>query len=190
MGKKLWVTMSAAGALATVLAFTALGAGASPDASRDSAGAWGRGYVDVGRGAAAMPASHEGGQTIVVGTREVNAKDINVDGPSYGPGDYSVFREELFRSGRHVGHDNVICMANFPFTRQRAAFRCEGTFTFYGRGGIERGQVESAGQIVFTANESSSQFIAITGGTRHYQNVRGQLEVPARGNRLILHLLP
>ena len=191
MRTKLWATASVAGVLATVLATVALSAGASPEANPTRA--WGRGVVDVGdsgRESARAPQSHEGGDTIVVRPQEVAAKDVNVNGPRFGPGDYFLFKDRLTNSaGTHVGNDNVVCMAHFPFTRTRFGVLCEGTFSFFGRGGIERGKIAVEGLIVFRQGVSSFA-IPITGGTRHYQNVRGELHVPAQGANLTLHLIP
>lgn len=193
MRKKLWGAASAAGLLAVVLGVPTLVAGASPDASRGTAsGTWGRGFVHVKDASASSAArqSHEGGQTVVVRAREIASKDVNVDGRRFGPGDYFLFKENLFNSaGTQVGQDYVQCTAHFPFTRQRVAFLCDGNFTFSGRGGMERGKVTVEGVVLFSRT-SGAQAIAITGGTGHYQNARGELRVPSVGNRLTFHLLP
>ena len=136
------------------------------------------------------PLSHEGGDTFVVRGREVAGKEVNVNGPRFGPGDYFLFKEKLRnRAGTHVGYDNIICTAHFPFTRERSAVLCEGTFTFFGRGGIEKGKISVEGMIVFREGIDSFP-IPITGGTGHYQNVRGELHVPTQGSNLTFHLIP
>jgi hypothetical protein len=189
MSRKLWATVSVVALLAGVLGTVALTADASPEAG--SMGAWGRGLVDFGESATTRaPLSHEGGDSFVVRGREVAGKEVNVDGARFGPGDYFLFKERLTDSaGTHVGADRVICTVHLPFTQSRFAILCEGTFKFNGRGGIERGQISVEGVLVFREGVNSLT-LPITGGTGHYQNVRGELHVPARGNSLTFHLIP
>ena len=190
MSRKLWATVSVVALLAVVLGTVAMSAGASPDAR--SIGAWGRGLVGPSASAETpTPLSHEGGDTLVVRGREVAGKDINVNGPGIGPGDYFVFKEKLRnRAGTHVGYDNIICTVHFPSTQERFGLLCEGTFTFFGRGGIEKGKISFEGMLVFREGINSFP-IPITGGTGHYQNVRGELHVmPTEVSHFTFHLIP
>jgi hypothetical protein len=188
MSRKLWVTVSVA-LLAVVLGIVAMSAGASPEAR--SIGAWGRGMVESGASVKTpTPLSHEAADTFVVRGREVAGKEVNVNGPRFGPGDYFLFKERLTnRAGTHVGYDNIICTLHFPFRQSRFGTLCEGTFTFSGRGGIERGTISVEGVLVFRERVNSFA-LAVTGGTGHYQNVRGELHVPTQGSSLTFHLIP
>ena len=122
--------------------------------------------------------------------QEVAGKQVNVNGPRFGPGDYFLFKERLTNSaGTRVGTDNIICTVHFPFVQNRFGILCEGTFTFSGRGGIERGTISVEGVLVYRAGVHSFA-LAVTGGTGHYQNVRGEVHVPAEGNSLTFHLIP
>jgi hypothetical protein len=189
MSRKLRVPVSVVALLAVVLGTIAMSAGASPEAR--SIGAWGRGMVESGPSAMPpTPLSHEGGDTFVVTGREVAGKEVNVNGRRIGPGDYFLFKERLTNSaGTHVGYDNIICTVHFPFTQNRFGTLCEGTFTFSGRGGIERGTISVQGVLVFREGVNSFA-LAVTGGTGHYQNVRGEVHVPAQGSSLTFHLIP
>ena len=190
MSRKLWATVSAVVLLAVGLGAVALTAGASPETQ--SIGPWGRDLAGFESTAAApTPLSHEGGDTFVVKGREFRNKNVNVNGPGFGPGDYSVFKEKLTnRAGTHVGYDNIICTAHFPFTQERFGTLCEGTLTFFGRGGIEKGKISFEGIIVFREGIDSFP-LPITGGTGHYQNVRGELHVrPTQITHITAHLIP
>ena len=188
MPRKLWAALAAAALLAAALGAVTLSAGAAPEAR--SMGAWGRGLMSsTESGKTLEPFSHEGGDTFVVRGREVAGKEVNVNGPRFGPGDYFLFKERLTNSaGTHVGTDNVVCTAHFPF-RKRFGILCEATFTFFGRGGIEQGHISAEGILVFREGVRSFA-LPITGGTGHYQNVRGELHVPAQGTSLTFHLIP
>jgi hypothetical protein len=189
MSRKLWAAVSVVAVLAVVLGTIAMGAGASPEAR--SIGAWGRGMVESRASVTTpTPLSHEGGDTFVVRGQEVAGKEVNVNGRRIGPGDYFLFKERLTNSaGPHVGYDNIICTAHFPFRQSRFGILCEGTFTFSGRGGIERGTISVQGVLSFREGVNSFA-LAVTGGTGHYQNVRGELHVPVAGNSLTFHLIP
>ena len=167
----------------------------APASSSDSSpvGAWGR---PQGWRLSSQPASlesHVDGQTIRLVGRLTNLKAVNVDGGGFGPGDYVLFRENLSsRSGRRVGHDNVRCMRHFPFTTRRQASFCDGTFTFTAGRFHGKGQITIAGRITF-APSVNVLTVAVTGGTGHYQNVRGELHIrdaESGANLYTLHLIP
>jgi hypothetical protein len=189
MSRKLWASVWVVALLAVVLGTVAMSAGASREAR--SIGAWGRGMVESGASATTpTPLSHEGGDSFVVRGREVAGKEVNVNGRRFGPGDYFLFKERLTSSaGTRVGTDNIICTLHFPSTQNRFGILCEGTFTFSGRGGIERGTISVEGVLVFREGVNSFA-LAVTGGTGHYQNVRGELDVPVVGSSLTFHLIP
>ena len=185
MKKAYWATGLAVGLLGVALSALSLNAGAAPNSSMLKS--WHSN--PLGSRAATVPASHEGSQTFVIRSREINNVDIDVGNEGFGPGDYSIFRERLFNTdGTPVGYDKIQCTAIFPLSQEVISFNCDGVFLFSGAGGHEKGAITVAGNINFT--ETSGVFnIAITGGTRHYQNVRGQL-LPGKGNAVIFHLLP
>ena len=183
--KKMIALLACVGLVASVTGAMALSAGAAPDSTRMRA--WGRGLVDTRAASEApVPLSHEGGQTKVLIGREVAGKEIDVNGRGFTPGDYSLFKEKLYnRAGKHVGYDNVVCTAHFPLTERRAAFFCEAVITLF-----DRGRITVEGLLTFSRNQQGTTPLAITGGTGHFQNVRGEVHVPSRGTRLVLHLLP
>ena len=189
MRNKMLVAALAVALVAVFVGAVTLSAGASGDKTR--VGSWGRSPGAANRTSGPVTIrSHEGGQTLIVREREVRSKFINVDGSAFGPGDYFLFKNRLLRKGVRVGRDNIMCTFHFPATEQRATLLCEGTFTFNGTGGIRRGKVEVAGTFSFGPNAPETQAIPITGGTGHYQNVRGEIHVPTEGNTVVLHLLP
>jgi hypothetical protein len=138
-------------------------------------------------GTLAVPASHEGGQTIIVTPKETNSTAIDVDGAGPGPGDYFVFRDNLWNEDSvFVGRDNGQCTINFPANQTRLSLNCAVALTFNGAGGIPEGQIMVEGNVVFSET-TTTVAVPITGGSGHYQNVRGEVHV---GDKLVLHLLP
>ncbi len=182
MRRRLTLAGAAVGLVGIVLAGVALSSAASPEAPTK---AWGRNLF-AASGSDVGAQSHEGGQTFFVTTKEINFKDINVDGPGFTPGDYFLFRERVFnRAGKQIGLDNGTCQAQFPLTRQRAGFFCEVAFTFFGRG-----QVMTEGRVQFGPRTTSVP-LAITGGTGHFQNARGEIHVGGeQQTRITFHVLP
>lgn len=188
--KRLLIAVSSA-----LLGLLAGGIGIASTSSSDppSVGVWGR---PLGWRLSARPASlesHVDGQTIRLVGRFTNLKAVNVDGRRFGPGDYVLFREVLStRSGRRVGHTNVRCMRHFPFTTRRVTSICDGTFTLSARRFHGRGEIAIQGSVTFTPS-ASVLTVAVTGGTGHYQNVRGELHIrdaPSGANLYTLHLIP
>ncbi len=142
--------------------------------------------------AVAVPASHEGGQTLAVTTTETNSRGVDVEGDGEGPGDYFVFREKVFNEdGVRVGRDNGQCTINFPANETAFSVNCAVAVTFTGAGGIDRGMIMVEGNIQFTDETSLVPPFPITGGSGHYQNVRGELHPGGeQGDGLVFHLLP
>lgn len=186
MSKRLALLGAGIALLGIILGNIGLSSAASPKAAGVQQ-AWGR---DVWSGNAQSGASvgiesHEGGETLVVTTRELNFKEINVNGPGFGPGDYFIFNERVFQSGRQIGVDNGQCTAHFPLDERRFTFLCEVSFTYFGRG-----EIMTEGRIQFTP-ETTSLTLPITGGTKHFQNVRGEIHVGGENQTVItFHLLP
>lgn len=128
--------------------------------------------------------SHEGGQTIRFRVVFGQTKCIDLDGRGPQPGDYCVFRDFLVRSGRRVGTNAVIATLQFPFTERVFTNQWEVSLKLPGRG-----EITAAGRVQFTEAGIRGRTLAITGGTGHFQNVRGELHLTEQPG-IILHLLP
>jgi hypothetical protein len=72
----------------------------------------------------------------------------------------------------------------------RFSLNCAVAFTFKHAGGVRRGKVMVEGNLLFTQRTTTIR-LPITGGSGHYQNVRGEVHVGG-GNEteLVFHLLP
>jgi hypothetical protein len=173
--------------LGLVLGSLSLAAGAAPNGVKF------RSWSDnpLSSRATAVPASHEGGQTIMVTTKETSSRGVDVEGNGEGPGDYFIFREDVYNEdGIRVGRDNGQCTINFPANERRFSQNCAVAITFNGAGGIHGGQIMVEGNLVFTATTTTIT-LPITGGSGHYQNVRGEVHVGGENvTEIVLHLLP
>ena len=92
---------------------------------------------------------------------------VNVGDPAAGPGDYAVFRYDLFTEGKsptRVGDAYVKCVTQFP----PAGSQCEAVARFPGRGDLTY-------QGLAPQDLSEDYTIAITGGTGDFRNARGEL---------------
>jgi Allene oxide cyclase barrel like domain len=175
--RKSWVLVLIAALGLTVTGGLLLSAGAAPS-GKGARNAWARARVAQG---GPVLAHHEGGQDIRLRARESHFEFINVDGRRSGPGDYFVGREVVFRNGRRAGYTNVKCTNSFPFNRRAFTAQCEATVT------LHRGQISVAGTVAFTRT-TGTETLPITGGSGHFQNVRGQLRFA--GDGYILELIP
>jgi hypothetical protein len=94
---------------------------------------------------------------------------VNAGDSAVGPGDYSVFRYDLFAEGKKqtkVGDAFAICFSQFP----PAAFQCDIVAKLDGRGQIMLTGVTGA--------EISEDFtFAVTGGTDDFRNARGEVSL-------------
>jgi hypothetical protein len=140
--------------------------------------------------AAALPMSHKDGQAIVVTMTQIDNTSVDVEGDGQGAGDYFVFRDRVFNdNGVRVGQDNGQCTVNFPTDESRISLNCAVAFTFTGAGGFRRGKIMVEGNLRFTATSGTDR-LPITGGTAHYKNVRGQVQViGGNESEVVFHLL-
>ena len=183
MRKRLFTTLAVAALATVVIGSLALSSTASPGSP---IGPWGR-FPGRSYTTPEAPRSHEGGQTIVLTGRTANFAFVDVGRRGESAGDYFVLRDRLFRRGRNVGAIRAQCTANFPFTGFRQALVCQGVATLFGSG-----QIAWQGARVFTPTTGGID-LGITGGTEHWQNVRGEIHVrfiSEEATRYIFHLLP
>ena len=192
MRKKMALALAGLAALAIGASSLTFASAASPKAA--PVGVWGRpaGW-SVPAGQPESLESHAGGQTLVVNARATNFQFINVDGRGFNAGDYFVLKERVFnrQQTRRVGRNNIQCTANFPARFSRVAYICEVVMTLSNSAGGS-GQITMEGAPVFRQNTSGFT-LAITGGTGHFQNVRGEVHLRFTGQnteRWTLHLLP
>jgi dirigent-like protein len=175
--------------LATVVAISAVTIAAlslSSAASSPTRGEWAR-IKRSGAAPAAMPRDHHGGKTIVLIGRSVEEADIDVNGEGPTPGDYFVFRDNVFdKHGEDlVGRLNGQCFFHFPFSEVESALYCEGSLTLF-----KKGQLTFQGAQVFT-EETNTLTVAITGGTGKFEKARGEVHVQfisEEEERLVIHL--
>ena len=120
-----------------------------------------------GGGSHAGKAGHR--EHMVLIEQIVDAQFVNVGDAAAGPGDYNVFRYDVFAEGKKrvkVGDTYVICVAQFP----PAGFQCESVTQLDGRGEFMLSGVSKA--------DISADFtMAVTGGTGDFRNARGEVTV-------------
>lgn len=106
--------------------------------------------------------------------------DIDVGAKGMSPGDEFVVTQGLFKDGYRVGNDSIVN----TFTNNEGASQCVFTMN------LPDGQV--TGQVLIAARQKS--FVAaVTGGSRRYQNSRGQVQVqllPSGNIRFTVQLIP
>lgn len=159
----------------------------SSAASTQTRGAWGRVKGSGVAASPAMPRDHQGDEELVFITRTVEEVAIDVNGAGETPGDYVVFRDNVFDEGREdlVGRLNVQCFLHFPFRPLRVTLYCEGSLTL-----VEEGQLTFQGVAVFT-QETTEFTLAITGGTGEFETAGGEVHVQfisEEEERLVIHL--
>lgn len=169
------VGVLAASGLVAGLALTGPAAAGGGDGGYD--GGWPTELVD-GDGATASRFARPSDQVIRLRAQGVRDTDVDADGDGrFGPGDYFVFEERLFRRGEQVGRDSVRCMLN------HRSIMCDGTIV---RG---PGNIEVAGTIFF---RQRGIHLAVTGGTGRYRDAAGTFTVrgaPGPRDRFIIRLV-
>jgi len=140
--------------LATVAASAALAGGAA-FATGDGSGPPGRN------------GSHR--EHMVLVEQIQDAQLVNVGDSAVGPGDYNVFRYDVFTDAKKptkVGNSYVICVIQFP----PAGYQCDVVTQLDGRGELTLTGV--------TAADISEDFkVAVTGGTGDFTNARGEATI-------------
>ncbi len=91
------------------------------------------------------------------------------------PGDRFGFTEKLFQHGDRVGHDAVDCTI-MRATRRSFTMQCVGTLTLKGRG-----QITIQGAITFSETSGDEFSLAVTGGTKEFRGVNGEMVVVDNG---------
>jgi hypothetical protein len=114
------------------------------------------------------------------GVREITSfQDPNLD-PS--KGDQTIFRDELLRRGRVVGHESGACVAtDDPSAAGVLPISCQMTVE------LPQGQITAQG----AASNDPAKHLAITGGTGRYTGAAGELVLTEFGNdtgSLVVHL--
>jgi hypothetical protein len=108
-------------------------------------------------------------ERIVLVEQIQDAQFVNVGDSAVGPGDYNVFRYDVFSEGNKqtkVGNSFVICVIQFP----PAGFQCEVVTQLEGRGELTL--------LGVTAADISEDFkVAVTGGTGDFRNARGEATI-------------
>ena len=98
-----------------------------------------------------------------------DAQFVNVGDSAAGPGDYNVFRYDVFTDAKKptkVGNSYVVCVVQFP----PAGFQCDVVTQLDGRGELTLSGV--------TAADISEDFkVAVTGGTGDFRNARGEATI-------------
>jgi hypothetical protein len=127
------------------------------------------GGVALATGDGSGPPGRDGdhGERIVLVGRVVQDRVfVNVGDSAVGPGDYTVFRYDLFSEGKSptkVGDGFTTCVNQFP----PAGSQCEAVTR------LGRGDIMTAGLAPPDISEDFT--IAVTGGTGDFRNVRGEL---------------
>ena len=104
---------------------------------------------------------------LVATPTEVTQLDLGKEGQSQG--DQIVFADDLFRNGRKVGEDGVVCSL-IRVEPSSAVYNCAGTLS------LPSGQITFQGLTVLPPG-SEPFVVAITGGTGAYRTARGEMEV-------------
>jgi hypothetical protein len=105
------------------------------------------------------------------------------------PGDLFVDRLAVSQNGHSAGFGHEDCRATFPTTRSRVELQCDEFLSLQGLGDIT---AQGVLNLVFAKGGPQPAVFAITGGTGHYENVRGQITTRPTKDREVwtLHLLP
>lgn len=104
---------------------------------------------------------------LVVQPVAVTQLDLGEEGASQG--DQIIFADDLFRDGRKVGEDGIVCTL-VRLQQPSAIYDCGGTASLPG------GQITARGLVALPPGPEPF-VIAITGGTGAYRTAHGELKV-------------
>lgn len=168
MRRNAWIALIA-------VAVVGLAGGLASAAGGTAPSAWSRSAPPVG-----SIQSHSNGQTLKVIFEDRQQQDVDLNDPGITPGDYYVFAERLV-SPRGADRGDLFGKCTWHFD----ALQCEGVFKIDGKGDIT---VQAAFRFI-----DPEVILAVTGGTKHYQNVRGEghfTQFPDGRFGVVFHLLP
>jgi hypothetical protein len=133
---------------------------------------------------AAAPAwAAPAGQTISFTEHTVSDHNFNL-GPGHGfaVGSVELYANKLLQGSRQIGHDGGSC-TTVRLGTQSADELCNVTLV------LSRGQIDLAGLVTSTAKGPGTFRLAITGGTGHYQRIRGYATiVPSQSPKVTVHI--
>lgn len=155
-------------------------------ASRTGAASIGWGARLTVRGSAGVVSKGNGGTTLVVISR--NETIANVDNPPKGfsAGDFQAISSPLYKpNGQRIGSLDVHALVTL-LDQSSGRERDLVTFT----SSLPKGQIEATGAFVFSGQNVVSSTAAITGGTKGYDDVGGQVQVIFRQNdsKAVFHI--
>jgi hypothetical protein len=160
MRRKVFIgTIALAAVVAGIAALTLPSAGAAST----KVGAWGRGWNTVLQGAVPNITKP---QTLKLLATTIKLRLVDVNGNGHNDsGDYVIFTERLTNKAGTVkkGYDSVRCTFN-SLGRQQQISMCDGEFVL-----THQGQITVYGQ--------ASPWVAVTGGTGVFSNVRGEANI-------------
>jgi len=112
-------------------------------------------------------------QTLIVAPVGVRAQDVDLGEAGWSAGDFFIFEETLYDStgASKVGRDTVRCELGIR------TFSCEATFKIDGRG-----KIRVAGALF----AEWDNVVPVTGGTKEFKDVGGQLRVLEEGGETLL----
>jgi hypothetical protein len=111
-------------------------------------------------------------QTIHLVAKETQDVLLVLAAPGHGPvGNQFLSTDDLYRQGRKVGHDAVVCQFMADLGQAGGRFQCLATLS------LPEGQLTTQGLIQLTEAGGQPVTLAITGGTGAYRTAHGQARV-------------
>jgi hypothetical protein len=109
-------------------------------------------------------------QVIHLVARNVQEASLDLGEPGDSLGDQFITSDNVFRDGKKVGQDGVVCTLVRLVPRVSATLQCVATLS------LLDGQVTAQGLPTFTDGPGSF-ILAITGGTGAYRTAHGQVKI-------------
>ncbi len=138
--------------------------GASAGSGEEKLGWSGRPVTSVAEAQRLSAAGRGDDSTLIVVTRQVRGKYVDVGAEGNSPGDFFLFEERVFNSTdtEIIGRDSIRCELGLR------TFTCEGTIRINGRGKL---------RIAGTLFRDNDNVYPVTGGTRDFRGVGGSMKV-------------